>query len=382
VSALSYKLDGVDVTEIVQLGRWRPRFSTVHSGVIQYPADLLTITPGISELQILLDADLVYSGLCWYTQLNGDPDATNGEISSWDWSIWLRKRMCRQGLTDPEPGSMVDVSPVIAGGVTATEIAAAFVQNAIDIDPGGAPFSVGTVDTGGEDVSSVPMSFPMTIDRMINLLLTTGQLVVRREATAGGTILHFLNPYENDLSATVSFEYATGAFNAQVATYTIDLDEVVNALWYLLGRRRPDGRWPGSITATAPHVGGSWPAALLTRIADSRSDFTFAQEIQILDDAGDENEIREMFEERWANEAWVRAMPRQFATVKPDRGTAPAFEVGDLIGVAAGSALGGGFSGTERVYGFDLSCDVDGILAFDDILTSADQEGAEAVPED
>lgn len=378
---------GVDITQYVQDTHWSPRWNLLHKAVIEFPGEALSVPAGT---EIVLDlGGAVFSGEAWYTEGSGDPDAGMVQVTAWDWSIWLRKRMCRQGLTDPDPGSMVDVSPVIEGNITAPEIAAAFVQNSIDIDPNPPPVTIGTVDTGGVDLTSVPMAFPMTIDRMITLLTSTGQLIVERVPDPGNNsvTLNFLNPYENDLSGSVTYGYGTGAFNAQTATYTVDLDDIVNALWYFLGRRfpgpptdpAPAGRWPGSITATAPHAGGSWPAALLTRISDSRAAWGYAQEIQILDDYGDENDIREMFEERWANEAWVRALPREFGSVMPEVNTVPNFAVGDTIGVAGDSSLNGGFSGSQRVYGFDLSCDVDGNLIWDDITTSADQEGAEAV---
>jgi hypothetical protein len=221
------------------------------------------------------------------------------------------------------------------------------------------------------------MAFPMTIDRMFTLLASTGQLVVQRlPGPAGNTLLNFLNPYTNDISGSVNYGYGTGSYNSQIAQFTRDADDIANALWYLVGRRRPDGRWPGSITATAPHPGGVWPPTLLTHVYDSRDQWGYSQEIQILDDIGDENSIREMFEERWANEAWVRAQPREFGSVLPQSGTVPNFSPGDTIGIQSGSMLNGGFNADQRVYGWDISVDADGVISWDDITTSADQEGA------
>lgn len=384
---ISAAIDGVDVTEYVQETRWRPRWNLPHSASIRVPRDSPVLDVN-QELTLEIGTNMVFGGRMWYVEAAGDPDSAYVVGTAWDYTILLRKCMCIQGPYDPDPGNMVDVSPVIEGNVTAPEIAAAFVNNmlatnvgATETPPPGLPLPivVGTVETGGVDCSSVPMAFPMTVDRMINLLISTGQLIVERVFSTGFITLNFLNPYTNDLSGSVDYEYGTGAFNAQTARHTLDIDELVNALWYLLGRRRSDGRWPGSITPTAPHVGGSWPASLLTRIDDSRDTYGYLPEIQILDDAGDENDIRDMFEERWANEAWVRAMPREFASIMPERGTAPDFALGDTIGVAGGSLLNGGFTGDQRVYGWDLTCDADGVLTWEDIVTSADQEGA--VPE-
>lgn len=377
-----------DITEFCQETRWRPAWGNIHSAVVRVPGYFASALVG---QQLTLSGDADFDGEIWMPEASGEPDAAYVEATAWDWSIWLRKQICKQGASDPDPGNMVDVSPVIETNVTAPEIAAAFIQNAID-DPLAAlyeptgypptgpsktlPVVVGTVDTGGSDLSSTPMAFPMTVDRMLQLLQSTGQLVVERVPGDGFTTINLKNPYTNDLSSTVKYEYGTGLHNAHVATYTTDLDDLINALWYLLGRRRSDGRWPGSITPTAPHALTPWPAALVDRISDSRILWGYAQEIQILDDAGDENMIREMFEERWANEAWVRAVPREFASVTPERGTVPNFAVGDLIGVAGGTMMNGGFSGAERVYNFDISWDADGVTTWNDITTSADQEGA------
>lgn len=373
-------IDGSSITEFCQEIRWRPRWNQLHSAVIRFPGPFLSVAVG-QELTLSLGGT-IFQGEIWETEASGEPDAAYVEATAWDWSIWLRKRMCRQGPSDPDPGNMVDLKPVIDAAVTGPEIAAAFVQNSIDYDPtfpfGNAPpVVIGTVETGGVDLTSVPMAFPMTIDRMFTLLASTGQLVVERlPGPAGSTLLNFLNPYTNDVSGSVVYGYGGGSFNSQVAQHTRDADDIANAIWYLVGRRRSDGRWPGSITATAPSVGGSWPTDLLDRVYDSRTQWGYAQEIQILDDTGDENDIRDMFEERWANEAWVRAQPREFGSVMPQRGTVPNFALGDIIGVQGGSMLNGGFTGDQRAYGWDISCDADGVISWDDITTSADQEGA------
>lgn len=391
---ITAKLGGSDITEFCQEIRWRPRFVDLHCAVIRFPGAFLDAQPG-QELELSLSGVPIFDGCVWYPEASGEVDAAYVEATAWDWSIWLRKRMCKQGEipgVDPDVDNMVDVSPVIDYYKTAPEIAAHFVEAALTdplvalYEPSGSfppsgpskalPVVVGDVDTGGVDLTGTPMAFPMTIDRMFQLLQSTGQLVVERAPGAGVTILNFRNPYENDLSGSVAYDYGTGQYNAQNPTYTKDLDDMISALWYLVGRRRQDGRWPGSITPTRPNATQDWPDELLQRISDSRIDWGYGQEIQVLDDAGDENAIREMFEERWANEAWVRAVPREFASVVPERGTQPNFAVGDTISVAGGTTMNGGFSGAQRVYGFDISQDADGVLTWEDITTSADQEGA------
>ena len=100
------------------------------------------------------------------------------------------------------------------------------------------------------------------------------------------------------------------------------------------------------------------------------------REVNVFDDEEDEQQIRELYEELWANEAWIRQVPRTFASVRPHRGYVPAFGVGDVIQVRAGAMLNGGFTGDQMVWAFDLSCDADGVLSMDEIITSADGQGS------
>lgn len=381
MSALTARIDGDDVTEYCQLVRWRERLSRKGMGGIRAPSSVIDIEEGVSQLELYLDADLVHCGPVWYSQAEGNPDSSYIELTSWDHRVYLPKRLCK---STSDPGNLITPGDVILTEVEGPSIASQYLTNTLDYD-GDLPLIVGTVDTGGPDLSGVPTAFPMDLERMYALLVSTGQLDLKLTPgliADGGSTLNFLNGDSgSDLSGSVKFEYATGLFNAQVATFTVDMEQVINALWYLIGERVTEERWRGSITPTAPHPGGDWPVDLITRYWDSRYVLLYMQEIQVFDDKGDENDIRELFEERWANEAWVRAVPRTFATVRPQRGTAPAFRSGDLIHVGAGAIINGGFSGAQRVYEFELQADVDGVLDIVEILTSADQEGATGATE-
>jgi len=369
---LAAELNSTDITADCQRIAWRPRLNLLDSASIRIPSQLLSVETGVDELHVY-DADtndLLFSGPVWQPQAEGGPDSAYLEVTAYDHRVYLGKRLCKTA-----GGNLITPGDVILDEVTAPEILAAFINNTDSFD-GALPLSLGTVDTGGADVTGVPTNFPMYVEQMRNLLTSTGQLDQVLTPGVGSSTLDLLNDYDNDLSGSVVYEYATGAHNCQVATLTIDMEELINALWYLLGPRLTEERWRGSITPTAPHPGGSWAAGLVTRFMDSRSTYGYAQEIRVFDDKGDENSIRLLFEEEWANEAWLRAVPRTFASIRPERGLKPAFAVGDQIGVAAGAILNGGFSGAETVYGFDWACDTDGVDEIEEILTSADAAGA------
>jgi hypothetical protein len=369
--SLTYDIDGGNITPYVLTGQWKPLWNMTGSAVVRGIGSALALRDGSSRMNVYLNGGLVHSGPCWYSQAEGNPTSTYAEITSYDDTIYTKTRVCKTAT-----GNLITPGSVITDEVTAPAIIAAYIDNVNSFDPSPMPLTVGSVAGGGDDVSGVPMNFPMDLAQMIALMVSTGQLdVIVSPGTGGSTVALTNGDGGSDLSGSVSYEYATGAHNAGVAQYTVDMQELVNALWYYLGPRISETRWKGSITSTAPHVGGTWPASLLARIAASRALYNYHQYIRVFDDNDDENSIRPLFEAEWANETWLRTVPRNFASVKPRRGLGPSFSVGDKIHVAAGSVLSGGFSGDQRVYGMVVSCDHDGVLEVTDILTSADQEG-------
>jgi hypothetical protein len=61
-------------------------------------------------------------------------------------------------------------------------------------------------------------------------------------------------------------------------------------------------------------------------------------------------------------EAFLRAQPKTLVHITPDRGIKPAFKCGDLIGVAAPAAFGGGLNGAQRVMEYTYRWDSDGVI--------------------
>lgn len=382
--SLTADIDGSSITNLCRSIRWRPKLSAPATGIVRVPAQMVSVTEGVSELHIYSNASLVFSGPVWYTQADGDPDSAYAEITAYDHLIYLKNRMVKTVT-----GNMIDPSQVLEDEVTAPAIMAAFIENANTYDstvPNGnaMPLSVGSVAAGGEDASGVPMSFPMELDDMRALLVSTGEMDVFVNPGIGASTVDLTNgDGGNDLTGSAIYGYGTGPFNCQIATKTVDMDEVVNALWYFLGPRVDATHWAGSITPTArnggvdgdgPLPGDPWDPALEARFLGSRTTYGYSQHIRIFD-TPDAQVIRFLYELLWAKEAGLRAVPRTFASIRPERGITPNFSVGDLISVSAGSMLLGGFSGAQRVYEMEVECDYDGVVSVTEILTSPDQEG-------
>jgi len=393
-------IDGNDITRYCQSINWHPRWSRPATLVVNAPGHLFTASVG-SEMHLYnASSQLVFSGPIWTIEPTGGPNRTDIQITAYDHLIYMTKRLCKQGSSDPSPFNLIEIWPVIDSWVTAPEIMKAFVDTALE-EPNAAdppsnplPWISGPAMTGGVDVTGVPRDAPMTIDRMRQMLLSTGQLAINVTPGIGASTLYFDIPPTTVGGAVQSFDYQGGAFNSQEASWTDDMDGIINALWYLLGPRGPRpgipiNHWGGSITPTAANAGGDgvqgdlpgqpWPPELVAKFLASRANYGYFQEIRIFDENGDEQSIRNLYEEEWANEAWIRAVPRRFVNVRPERGVEPTFGVGDFVGMSAGSRLNSGVSGTLLVYEFEVEINVNGVVAITQITASDDGAGAPAV---
>lgn len=393
--AWTVDINGTNITSLCQSINWHPRWSRPATCVVKYPAHLYSCAEG-DELHLYNGGSLVFSGPVWQIQAEGDPNRTDAEITAFDHLIYMSKRLCKQGASDPSPFNVIEIWPTIDSNVTAPAIMRAFCQSALD-DPNAAsskplPWILGGAD-GGPDVTGVPMNTPMSLDQMRQLLLSTGQLAINVSPGIGASTLNFVRPTTTVGSPVATFGYGTGPFNSQNATITGDMDEIITALWYLLGPRGPRpgipiNHWGGSITPTAANAGGDgeggipgtpWPAATVSRFMSGRSQYGYFQEIRVFDDREDAQSIRELYEEQWNNEAWIRAVPRRFISIKPERGVSPSFGVGDFLQMQAGSMLHGGFSGIVEVFEFEVEINVNGIVAITEIIASDNESGAPSV---
>lgn len=407
VIAWSIDIDGSDITSLCQEITWHPKWSRPASLVVRVPGHLVNAQVGTSEMH-LTNGSLLFSGPVWHVDDSGDPNTTYTEITAYDHLIYMNKRLCKTGTDYPdppgpatpgEPGpcNLADPHQVILDQGTAPAILGYFIEHADDC-PFEAPYAPwqiqkGSVDGGGVDMTGIPAEWPMTIQDMADLLLSSGELGIIVHPGYGVSTVDLTNGgVVNDLSGSVSIDYATGNFNAQTATKTRDMDNVVNALWYLLGPRvhfypNDISHWAGSITPSYKNSGYDgnkpggepgepWNPALVARWMGSRSTYGYMQEIQIHDDKEDEQTtVRPMFEALFAKEAFLRAVPRTMIDIKPERasGSSPAFGVGDKISVNAGSRLGGGFSGGILVYEFEINVDADGVAEYTQITGSPDE---------
>jgi len=201
-----------------------------------------------------------------------------------------------------------------------------------------------------------------------------------------GSVSAYNGDYGANRSGSVSFQYATGTFNARGCRRTVDAKELMNKLWIYLGPRvKPasdpagDQHWKANITRNA-----STPAALSAAIDSSRSTYYTRMQIRIFDGDG-ASLLLELYKRWWNMESWLRLKPKTLIHITPNRGIKPAFRTGDTIHVAAGSKFRGGFSGTQRVMEYTYRWGTEGICELGEpitrpgqpaVVTTADAEGA------
>jgi hypothetical protein len=188
----------------------------------------------------------------------------------------------------------------------------------------------------------------------------------------------------------VDFDYGQGNFNVRRLRWNQDMTTMCNKLWYFAGPRiqtpadpAGDQHWCFNVTGDDPALPATFPNGvdrdtwLAGDRMTSRSTYGVRMEIQIFD-ATDDDCVpgwgtfgRDLYRTRWETESYIRAQPRNLIHITPTRETEiMTFDIGDLVGVSAVSAVRGGFSGAQRVYEYSISWEDDGVLFLSELQTS------------
>ena len=411
----SVLLDGVDITSLCTVPnpegggrpiRWNRRGGRPSSLTVQGPGHLLGGTVGVSTLE-LTGIGAGFTGVVWRSDDRGDEDATHRTLLGFDPTIYFPKRIVKDGedsvdaLTgDPDPGNFSDPS-IIEDHLYGPAIMAAAISNSISLDGSFGPTGLGvggiSLNHSVDLTGSRPSSWPMTLDGLRAMLSDGGVLDY---IVNGTTIDLYEGNAGNDLTGSVSFGYGTGAFNCKGAERSIDMDNVFTVIWSLLGPKEPlyDNdvqHWKGNVTiddsplgpnggideTTGEYYGIPDPpfSDIASLVLAARGTYGRLQTVDEYDAYTDERtpaakrRKRRLYQMLWLAKSLYCSTPRNLVKMSPEAGIAPAFDVYDLIAVAATSDLGGGFSGEQRVYEFTCEIDTEGNPELTDIVVSADQ---------
>ena len=398
--SLQVVLDGTDVSDVAIEGSATRRLNRPALATIKIPMDEAIGGPG-STLKIYFDGSLFHHGYVLDCETDsGEDDGytvynSTDPMELWNW------RPARDDtgdfslptfIEDYVTGSLIIedilINTVSAGGGPPTDA-----EGPIFLD-------MGTFAAAGVDLTGAPTDWPMTIAQVVGLLVSTGTVdIVITPTDPGGGIMGTVDGYDGDygtdLSGSVVFSYGTGALNVRRLRWNEDMSQVANKIWYYLGPRvgtpadpAGDQHWRANVQGGDPGLayppgGATSPPASATDnqlgVAryNSQQAYGVRMDIKIYDARGDEATVgHELYRRLWQIESWLRAVPRSLVHITPIRGYGIGdFDIGDLVGVEAGSQVRGGFSGAQRVYGYTISWDEDGPFELSELQTSADQEG-------
>jgi hypothetical protein len=394
-------IDGVDVTDCALAGYSTRRLNRPSLAQVRLPMDCAIGSAG-SLLKILFNGTLHHHGRVIVCETEADEDFGYTVYNSTDPMELWQWRPCRD-FDGPTPGNMIDPS-FLTRMVTGPQIIEQLIQaseNAAGIPEtaeGPLFLSMGTFEAGGVDLSGAPCTWPFSMMDMASLLTSTGELdIILTPIDSGGNMAQidcYNGDYGTDLSGSIDFDYGQGNYNVRALRWNVDLSNVANKIQYFFGPKETIRRYKGNITGDDPcletQFGAPAVAAMDARRAASRTAYGVRFEFQerelaefrreqIVEGGGtcDDIDPYQMMERGlWFNESWIRAEPRTIIHVTPTRETEiMGFDIGDLVGVSATSAVRGGFSGAQRVYEYTIGWEEDGVCFLQELQTSADQEG-------
>ncbi len=400
-------LDGVDVTNVCVAGSWTRRLNRPSTAQVRIPMELVTADVGtLLKIEALVGTsmEIVHHGRVLLCETDTAEDGgytvynSTDPMELWQWRP-VRDDTC--DFSDPT---------IINDYVTGPLIMQAALENSVycgdgsQADNEGPIFlDIGTFAGGGVSMSGAPLDWPMTIAELASLLISTGELdLVITPTDPGGDVMGTVDGYNGnfgtDLSSTITFSYGMNAYNVRRLRWNQDMTNMANKLWYYGGPKIATAadpaavqHWCFNVTGDDPLLayppgGALSPPASATNNqlgvlrGTSEAAYGVRMDIQIFDAYDDCMGVgtvgRDLYRRRWQQESWLRAVPREIIHVTPIRETEiGTFDIGDLVGVEATSAVRGGFSGVQRVYEYTVSWDSDGVLELSELQTSSDNEG-------
>lgn len=348
--AVSTYLDGAEVTPYVQEGAVTESHNAPCQATVRLQTDY-AVAGDDAELDVLVDGEHRFNGEVEVIEIQGDEDERYTQYTAIDPTFMWGKRVAADADGDyTKPTFMQDFQ-------TGPQIMEEIISNSIaqfgDIGHG-----IGSVASGGVDLSASPTNWPKMIFEVAVWLSETGELDWRYNPASG--LVDFYNgDLGSDLSGSVAFAYGAGG-NARACRVTIDKREMVNRARWLFGPRltdlgatKLDQHWSYSIDRTTVVV----PDIATINVYADASEATYKTrfDVRVIDMDGRDDAVRVLGRAMFAQELWMRLKPKLMFHITPDRGIAPAFRPGDLIAVS-----GFGLSGVQRVMDMTYRWTADG----------------------
>lgn len=392
--SLQVTLDGIDVSDIAQEATSQHWLNRKWVATVKIPV-AQAFLPSEGARMKLVDPDLAGLGLnpidhhgtikFVSAKDGGDNDGMAEYTSESAREIWEWRR-ARNGPATGDAGNYIKPTffEVLEKGPLVLQDV--LTQSADGSDPADGEgdmaidLATSTFSTGGISLSGTPMATPMSIDQLVNLMCSTGEVdVIEHMIDSGGNMASLEvvdGNYGSDLSSAVNYVFEPDG-TASAIEMTYDVAKLANKIRYLLGPRVSETRWRRSIEASngdIPDNSRFTQADLVAAIMASRSTWLVRDDVRVYDTFDTEADAVPLYWRLWQDESMWRLQPRKLWTLTPREGELPLFDIGDLVGVGAWANFMGGFDGVQRAFGRKLTWDVDGVVTVSEIQTSADSE--------
>lgn len=379
-----------------------PRLSRPLGQTIVLPGDLPEIRGdafdgrpilevGTRILKAYQDGQLRGNGTIWNMQPAGDENNTSIMATAWDPIMYTQFRPIRDA-----GGAFAN--PTFPSPISGAEILQLAIANSITFD-GALPIDLTGPIASSVDLAADLSNWPIKIGDLITTLAASGALDVgmipvdTHLGFPAGILGQFIaaDRLGSDLSASVNFDYGTGDFSLANLRRSFDLAELCNRLYYYLGppvqtASDPGGtaHYKGNITATETGAGPGTEdlSAYLALELASRALYGTFFDAKIFDDTDIESSARKLFHQLFKNEVQLRVKPRELLYVTPAAGAGCPFRpfidygVGDTVTVNASDIVGPAISGAkQRIYGFDVQINEDGVERVSELIASAQDAG-------
>jgi hypothetical protein len=365
---------------------------------------------------------IVFNGFVWHLEDEGDEDETWTQLTAYDPMILWRFRPAR-GFDYSRKTKKLTYNGNFAAPVWVkprqTECAPVLLRTMLDHSrttatgglSGDTPLgegslcislTAGTVEESGDDASGILdlSDTPVNISDLHKLLTDSRSLDAWIEPVdqVGSDVMGNLMAVARAGTDKpwLHLQYGTGNYSVAKLKRERDMDNVVNKLYYYLGRKLDELHWQGNVTMDGmpkgasdtgdPRGGGPLPdsppgmrAAVEARVANSRAKYPVMMSISIYDQNKNmANKFFSQFGKMWQMEAWLRAEPREMLYVTPTRnGPYDIFDLdpGDTIRVSAFDGVRRGFTAAvQRIYGYTITVDPDMVEAITELETSPNAE--------
>lgn len=385
-----------DITDLVT-ATVSPRLNRPYSHVLQSTAadssvwktpaadGLRALSEGIRTIKAKRNGVLIANAEIWRLDYNGDENTQQVQISCFDSMIRAGFRLVRDSI-----GRVADWD--FPDSITAGTLVRDLLQNSISyddalrsgqvtaprrfpVDATAGPFTAAT------DVAEQLTDGPTLLgDLIYTRICDTGVadvVLTPTDTTAGSPAgvygkLSCVDQAGIDRTLTVHFDYDAGANNVKAIRRSFDMATCANWLRYLLTPKLSPDHWRGSLESVDAALGTT-----------SYRDAEFAAAVkygnllswQAFD--SDANNVREFYRALWKAESTLRVNPRQLLYLTPagDSTFEPFadYGIGDLVAANVGDSVGPALSNAvQRIYGFDVTVDVNGVESPGELIASPD----------